>query len=171
MSTLDQRVIILCPLAQAAARLRQFFHGNGNAEPDTVRLVLHANVDIPGVSTPGGLERAVIATIQPRHLAADMTPRYSVQWAPETPGPFPLFAGELFVDCGDDYDTFRLRLSGEYKPPLGLLGKGFDAVVGRRIAQATASDLLRRIKDLVERQFAADEERKRLVRQSQLDAS
>ncbi len=89
-----------------------------------------------------------------------MTPRYQVQWAPETAGPFPLFSGELVVDSGNDFDTFALRLRGNYTPPLGLVGKGFDVAVGNRVAQATANDLLHRVRDFIEREFRTDEGRK-----------
>ncbi len=34
-------------------------------------------------------------------------------------------------------------LSGEYKPPLGVVGEAFDAVIGKRIAEATCSDAAR----------------------------
>ena len=91
-----------------------------------------------------------------------MTPRYNVEWAPETPGPFPLFRGELVVEGMDDYDSFRLLLTGDYTPPLGVVGKSFDAAVGHRVAQATAHDLLDRIRILTEEDFGADEAAKGL---------
>jgi hypothetical protein len=154
---LEQQVTVTCPLAQAATRLRNFFSANGNPDGDTAKLTLRIEVGIPGLPTQLTLQRAVLATLQPHHLPADMEPRYSVQWAPEVPGPFPLFSGELVVESTDDYDSFGLRLSGNYTPPLGLVGQGFDMAMGNRVAQAAASDLLHRIKDLIERDFQADE--------------
>jgi hypothetical protein len=161
MSHLERRITINCPLAQAAARLQSFYAAHGSADGDVVRLSLQASVDVPGVPNPVVLQRAVIATIHKNHLPADMTPRYRVEWAPEVPGPFPLFGGELFVE-GDNYETFVLSLAGDYTPPLGLLGKGFDALVGKRIADATASNLLERIKSFVESEFTAGEAAKSL---------
>jgi len=160
MSHLERRITIDCPLAQAAARLQSFFARNGSPDGDVVHLNLQANVDVPGVPAPVVLQRAVVATIHKNRLPADMTPRYRVEWAPEKPGPFPLFGGELFVD-GENYESFVLSLSGDYTPPLGLVGKGFDAIVGKRIAEATASNLLERIKSFVESEFTADEAAKR----------
>ncbi|GAC1307302.1 MAG: hypothetical protein NVSMB19_19960 [Vulcanimicrobiaceae bacterium] len=160
MSHLDQRTSITCPLAQAATRLKHFFREHGNKDGDTAKLTLGINVDMAGIATPAALQRSVIVTIQPHQLPADMTPRYRVQWAPEKPGPFPLFAGELVVGGGADFDTFSLRLSGSYTPPLGLVGKGIDVAVGNRVAQSTANDLLHRIKNFIEREFEADEARK-----------
>lgn len=157
MSQLEQQVTVACPLAQAASRLKHFFREHGNPDGDTAKLELRIEVNIPGMASPLRFGRAVIATIQPHHLPADMEPRYAVQWAPEVPGPFPLFSGELLVESMDDYDSFRLRLSGSYTPPLGLVGQGFDHAVGNHVAQTTAANLLDRIKDVIERDFAADE--------------
>ena len=157
MSHLEQQVTVTCPLAQAAMRLRHFFREQGNRDGDTARLGLRIELGIPGIPTQLSLERAVIATIRPQRLALDMEPRYSVQWTPEEPGPFPLFSGELVVESTDDYDSFGLRLSGRYTPPLGLVGQGFDIAMGNHVAQAAASDLLHRIKDAIERDFQADE--------------
>lgn len=160
MSHLERRVSIACPLAQAAMRLRHFFAETGSPDGDVAKLLLQIDVRVPGLPAPLTLQRAVVATVRAHHLPADMTPRFRVEWAPETPGPFPLFAGELFVD-GDDYESFDLSLSGDYTPPLGLIGKGFDVAVGNRIAEATAADLLDRIKAFAERAYALDEETKR----------
>jgi hypothetical protein len=160
MSHLEQRRSVTCPLAQAGMRLKGFFREHGNAEGDTAKLSLGIDLDVPGLPAPLALQRSVIVTIRPHHLPADMEPRYAVQWAPEIPGPFPLFAGELVVEAGDDYNSFTLFMSGNYTPPLGLVGKGFDAVLGNRVAQSTAEGLLLRIRDAIERGFAADEARK-----------
>lgn len=160
MSHLQRRVTIACPLAQAAMRLRHFFAACGSPDGEFAKLRLQIDVRVPGMSQPLTLQRAVVATVHAHHLPADMTPRFRVEWAPETPGPFPLFGGELFVE-GDDYEAFDLTLAGDYTPPLGLIGKGFDVAVGNRIAEATASDLLERIKAFVEREYTTDEETKR----------
>ena len=89
-----------------------------------------------------------------------MTPRYSVAWAPEDPGPFPLFAGELRVENAEDYDAFWLVLEGSYEPPLGLVGAAFDRIAGARIAAICARNLLARIADEIETEFTEDEARK-----------
>jgi len=160
MSQLEQHRSVACPLAQAAMRLKHFFQQHGNADGDTVKLSIGIDLDVPGLPAPLALQRSVVVTVRPHHLAADMEPRYLVQWAPELHGPFPLFEGELVVEGGDDYNTFVLCLRGNYTPPLGLVGKGFDAVVGNRVAQATADGLLHRIRDSIEQAFGVDEARK-----------
>lgn len=160
VSHLDKAVIVKCPLAQAALRLRQYFRDHGNTDGDTMKLTLGIDVPVPGSTAPVAVKRGVIATIQAHHLSADMAPRYRVQWAPEVPGPLPLFAGELVVGGDDDFDSFSLRLSGTYTPPLGIFGKGFDLAIGHRIAIATADDLLHNIQRAIERDYRADEARK-----------
>ena len=150
MSTLSERVLVNCPLAQASLRINEFFRAHGNDDGDVARLDLHG----------AGQERAVIATIGLRHLPADMTPRYRVEWATEKPGPYPRFAGEVFVEGSDDYDVFWLTLKGRYEPPLGVVGKAFDAIAGHRIAAATAMDLLTRMKTEMETLYLVAESEK-----------
>ena len=163
MSHLDQRVTVTCPLAQAAMRLRDFFRETRNSAAETAKLTIGLDVDISGRLAPLRLQQEIVATIQSHHLPADMTPRYRVVWAPQTPGWLPLFEGELVVDGNSDFDSFGLRLSGSYTPPFGLFGKGFDVAVGNRVAEATAKDLLERIKHSIEGAFANDEARKPLA--------
>jgi hypothetical protein len=160
MSHLDAHVSVRCPLAQGAKRLGGLFAKNGNADGDTALLDLRVDVAVPGLPSALHLEREVVATMQFRQPPGDMTPHFDVQWAPRTPGPFPLFAGRLSIEAADDYDSFTLALRGDYDPPLGLVGKGFDAAVGNTIANATALDLLERIKSRIEADFRADEARK-----------
>lgn len=160
VSHLDRDIVIACPLPQAATRLRHYLHEHGNADGDTVRLDVGVDVPMPGSHAAVAVKRSVIATIQPHHLSADMAPRYRVQWAPELPGPLPLFAGELLVGGNNDFDSFSLRLHGTYSPPLGIFGKGFDVAVGNRIAQATVENPLQHVKAAIETQFLADEARK-----------
>jgi hypothetical protein len=150
-------------LAQAARRLAQFFRANGNESGDTAKFVLGIDLDIPGRAQPIALQRSVVATLQSHHQAGDMEPRYRLQWAPEVAGPFPLFSGELTVGGTEDYDSFVLHLKGDYAPPLGLLGQGFDAVLGKHIAAATADNFLHVIRNAIERDYREDEAGKHLA--------
>lgn len=160
MSQLQQEIDVVCPLGQAGSRLQRFFRVHGNPDGDVLTLDLRADIKVPVLDIPLSFECPVVATVQSKHRPADMTPRFSVQWAPAKPGPYPLFNGELLVEGDDDYNSFTLRLSGSYEPPLGVVGKGFDVVVGNRIAHETATNLLRLLKEGVERDFRADEDRK-----------
>ena len=96
-------------------------------------------------------------TVIAAHRPQDMEPRYGVHWQPEESGPYPAFEGILTIGADDDYQSFDLDLTGEYEPPLGLLGKTFDLVVGHRIADETIQTLLATIKDDIEANFGAEE--------------
>jgi hypothetical protein len=73
-----------------------------------------------------------------------------VEWKPKDGGPYPVFHGTLSVaDEGAGWS--RIDLDGTYQPPFGLAGAAFDAAVGHRIAEATASELLSQFRDLLSR--------------------
>jgi hypothetical protein len=160
---ITQRTLVRCPSAQSAKRLADVFREHGNDAGDTAKLSLFLELSVPGLTEPLRLKRAVIVTLQPHHVKGDMEPRYRVQWAPAEPGPFPLFAGELRVEGDVDYNSFFLALDGSYEPPLGLIGAGFDVIVGSRVAAVCARNLLALIAENIESAFAADEARKAMV--------
>jgi hypothetical protein len=89
-----------------------------------------------------------------------------VTWAPERSGPYPTFTGDLAIESADDYNSFYLVLNGTYEPPLGAVGAAFDAVVGHRIAENTARNLLAVIADSIEADFVAVEETKAQTRRN-----
>lgn len=84
---------------------------------------------------------------------------WSVHWKPIA-GPYPEFDGELTVRADETYESSRLELCGSYRPPGGTAGAAFDAVVGNRIARATAQALLARFGFEMESRYAKDEKSK-----------
>ncbi len=75
--------------------------------------------------------------------------RTPVYWEAEAqPRLFPTLRGELVTAPGAR-DNTKLTLTGEYRPPLGLVGRLLDRVIGFRIAQ----DTLRHFLDDVGRQL------------------
>jgi hypothetical protein len=64
-----------------------------------------------------------------------------ITWQPHDGGPYPVFQGTLSAEemIGN---YCRLDLDGAYVPPLGLAGAVFDVVLGHRIAEAAARELL-----------------------------
>jgi hypothetical protein len=79
----------------------------------------------------------------------------SIAWEAEGGGPFPSFSGSL--SAADEGAGFcRLDIDGTYAPPLGPAGALFDAVLGKRIAQASVGDLLLRFKQICEAAYAAE---------------
>ena len=165
MSTLSERTLVHCSVNQAAGHLARYFKARGNSDGDVARLSLRAEVPVPGSTETLKLERTAIATLVPRHKPGEMLPHYAVTWAPEHAGPYPTFNGDLAIESGEDYHSFYLVLNGTYEPPLGSLGAAFDAVLGRRIAQTTARNLLAVIADSIEADFGAVERSKAEARQ------
>jgi hypothetical protein len=165
MSKISERTLVHCSINQAALHLARYFKARGNSDGDVARLSLRAEVPVPGAKGTMRLERTAIATLVPRHAPGEMLPHYAVTWAPETSGPYPTFAGDLGIEAGDDYHSFFLVLNGTYDPPLGALGAAFDAVLGHRIAENTARNLLSMIADSIEADFHAVEVHKAEARQ------
>lgn len=72
-------------------------------------------------------------------------------WQPKHTAMFPDFHGALTVR--PKLRGSYLRLQGSYEPPAGLLGRAFDAVLGRPIATLTMRRLLNEIGKAVEAQW------------------
>lgn len=65
-----------------------------------------------------------------------------LEWeAANAPRLFPLMRAELKVYALTASET-QLDLEGHYEPPLGALGKVIDAVLGRRLAEASVHQFL-----------------------------
>lgn len=94
---------------------------------------------------------AVITLTQTREY-----PGYKIMeiaWHAAGGGLYPVFQGTL--SAGEEGVQYcRLDLDGAYDPPLGLAGAAFDAVLGHRIAEATARQLLALLKTGCERAYA-----------------
>lgn len=71
-------------------------------------------------------------------------------WRPYSPL-FPDFHGALTVR--PQGRGAWLRIQGSYEPPLGVAGRAFDSLVGRRIAYLTLTRLLREIAHSAERRW------------------
>jgi hypothetical protein len=80
----------------------------------------------------GNIETPAIVLVAAAHMPGDMTPRYTVHWESD----------------------------GTYRPPAGIIGAAFDAVIGNRLAAETAHNLLAEIRDAVEAVFHQQERSK-----------
>ena len=147
MSHISERVIVRAPLAWAERLLAAFFAANPAPAGEGARVILHA----AEVSEPA------IVTLTKAHRPEDMTPRCAVHWQAEGGGAFPEFDGFLTVEADEDYNSYWLAIDGSYKPPGGLAGKIFDAVIGHRIAVATTRNLLISSRETAETVFNREE--------------
>ncbi|MBV8583507.1 MAG: hypothetical protein JO241_05875 [Candidatus Eremiobacteraeota bacterium] len=123
------------------------------------RIVLVVPLKALGLGTSLGLEREVDVAFLPlrghkgERLLHD---ELQLSWTPTGGGPFPNFTGALKMHpLGNDTE---LVLSGEYQPPMGVVGEAFDAVIGKRMSEATAQELLEAIRSGLEADFAAVKE-------------
>ena len=149
MSTLKEHVEVACPFHYLIHHVERYFtvHRRGRT-PGTFTLTL----DVAKIGLP--------AEIQAQH---DVRMQYSIRknaqpgdvialtWDPDDRF-LPSFDGELH---GEQLrpGAAKLVLAGRYDAPMGALGAVFDAVLGRRIAAATAAALLHDVKQFVESDY------------------
>ena len=157
MATLFQRYYLKVPYQRARTSLEQNLREIATSgQPQLLRLRLPVSVG----SNKAGLEKDVIVTfgmaIDPLHFDQP----WHVQWKPHNGGPYPDFSGTLTVRADDDYDSCVLELQGTYEPPFGVAGAAFDAVVGSRVASATAREFLRTLSGEINDEYRREESSK-----------
>ena len=110
----------------------------GSHEEATQALLLTVKVPWTGIELSKEVNVEYTVPTGPSHIDDPI----GVRWTPGTGGVYPSFDGELRVLPGAHSYSSVLELVGHYAPPLGVLGMGFDAAVGHRIAEATIKYLL-----------------------------
>ena len=100
-------------------------------------------VQVAGVEIRKDIVITVQSTVESRSPALDtMVTQIDLEWeAAQSPRMFPLMRAVLRVYALTARET-QLDLEGRYQPPLGPLGKVIDAVLGRRIAEASVHQFL-----------------------------
>jgi hypothetical protein len=94
------------------------------------------HVDLGGVEVSTDIDIAVAEVRETGPDAAKVT-HIALRWtAAERTGLFPMMRADLAVYPLTSTET-QLDFSGEYEPPLGVLGSALDAIAGRRIAEAS----------------------------------
>jgi hypothetical protein len=135
MSTLREFTNVQCPFEDAASRLLSHFADGKGSISLRVRIAdlrIERDVDIRLAAKPA----------YPGYKILD------VHWAPKDGGPYPAFDGTLSI-AEDGIGWSRIEIDGTYRAPFGLVGAAFDALVGHRIAQDTATELLEQIKRIL----------------------
>jgi hypothetical protein len=150
VTAIVEKELVHAPLGSAQTFLQAYFAAHPAPKGEGARILLRA----------GDAAQSAIVTLQPARRPADMTPRYRVHWEAEDGGPYPVYDGELTIGADDDYNAFWLVLDGAYQPPGGVAGQLFDAVIGRRIAAASARGLLTEMRAEIEALFGAQERAK-----------
>lgn len=70
--------------------------------------------------------------------------------------PLPNFDGAFRVQWDEEYGNCLLIIEGSYEPPLGTVGRIFDAAAGRKIAQRTLENLLDSLRTVIETSYQKD---------------
>jgi hypothetical protein len=125
----------------AAARFAEFIREY--AHDTDITFTLRLPFDLSALNVGVTLHRDVTARITSRGKNGRA---YAISWQPVEPGPLPSFSGTIFIGASETHeDQSIVTLDGHYHPPLGVVGEMFDALVGKRIAEASASDLMNRV--------------------------
>jgi hypothetical protein len=140
VSDINESVIVECPPKRAQAYLLDHFQKSA-ASNGRAMLRLTAIVGPEGGSHVT-VKRDATATFAPSPGGGGLEYQVLLDWEPASNEPLPKFSGVFRVQWDEDYGNCRLVLEGQYDPPLGLVGKAFDAFVGHRIARSTVTALL-----------------------------
>jgi hypothetical protein len=150
MSTLREEIDVACPFHFLMHHAERYFsvHRRGQT-PGTFTLA----VDVAKIGLPAKVRAQHDVRIKiAKRKSPEGADTIELNWDPDdryVPAFAGLLAGERLQEGGS-----RLVLSGAYQAPLGSWGAVFDSVLGRRIAAATANELLHDIKRFVESDYA-----------------
>lgn len=109
------------------------------AEDRSEALVASLSVEIAGVQLAKDIAIVIGEPREesPGRSALSRVTRVAVEWqAADSPRLFPEMVAELSVYPLSFTET-QVELIGRYEPPLGLFGSAVDALVGKRVAEAS----------------------------------
>jgi hypothetical protein len=149
MSTLREHIDVKCPRYYLIHHAERYFtvHRSGQA-PGTFSLA----VDMSKAGLPGNVQAR--HDVRMRYKVSKVTddqPAMELTWDPEDRF-VPKFTGTLSAESLEDGGS-RLTLAGTYDAPFGPVGAVFDAILGHRIAAATADAFLQDIKRFIESDY------------------
>jgi hypothetical protein len=154
VSKIYQAIYVDCPPQRAQAYLLSHFENSRRR---------HGRAMVPLTATLGSksgahvtVERNATATFAPSTNVGGLEYQVQIEWTPATNEPLPKFDGTFRVQWDEEYGRSRLVLEGEYEPPLGIVGRAFDATVGRRVAQNTVESLLETLRLEIESAYRRD---------------
>ncbi|MBV8344050.1 MAG: hypothetical protein JO190_03525 [Candidatus Eremiobacteraeota bacterium] len=148
MSDLKEAIDVACPRFYALHHAERFFTVHRR---DRTPGMLTLRVDLSSLGLPGS-SQALHEVRVTHELTEDRgEKKLALSWDPADKT-VPRFSGAL-TSAEKAPGLTTLTLQGTYTPPLGIAGKAFDLVVGRKVAAATARALLEDIKQFVESDF------------------
>src|SRR5665213_4150864 len=154
MTQLLERQFLTCPYGLAKGYLDSEY---GAAAGHELLWHLRAPSIAAKADAPLDLEKDVDVKIRRGEDPMHFDEPWDVTWSPHGGGPYPDFEGTLTIRADESWEVSVLELSGSYKPPLGFAGAAFDALLGARLAAATAKALLAEIGRHLEAHYQRDE--------------
>lgn len=159
MSTLKESLVVQTPFVQAADLIERFLIASSPAD-----AILTMRLSAPGAGLGiGGFALAHDVVVSFRQgKGRNETIVFEIHWESADGGPYPACDCTLTIAEDETYESCRLMLEGKYTPPGGAAGAAFDAVLGSRIADATARELLERMRSFLLAGYEETELAKRL---------
>ncbi len=167
MSTLKESIVVQTPFVQAAELIERFFIASSQGD-----AVLTLRLAAPGAGLGVGgfaLAHDVVFSFR-RTNGPNQTIVFEIHWESADGGLYPIFDCTLTIAQDETYESCRLILEGKYTPPGWVAGAAFDAVLGSRIADATAKELLERMCSFLLAGYEETELAKRLEIKEERDA-
>ena len=136
---------VRCPFPVVMERVAHYLEDHGS----TIALILPLrSIGFPSLlQLRGDVAMRFVVTRD----ATDRARRHdaiAISWRPFDIGVFPVFTGLITARPLNDHAM--LMIDGQYYPPLHWLGALFDAIIGRRIASATAQTFIDDIRRYVQ---------------------
>jgi len=145
-----QRIRVNSPYGRTPSYLNWYLDALGKDRNGRVILRLQAPLKEAGIPTGLIVAKDVVAEFNYVDSPGALEEKTNVCWKPQDGSPYPAFNGSITIEADEDYGSSWLRLEGSYDPPFGIAGDIFDAAIGKRIALATARELLERLRDAME---------------------
>lgn len=124
-------------------------HATERARTRAIDLSRDLHADVAGLHLHAPIEVRVKSFEQTPADADFPYCRLRIEWeAKEHPGLFPAMEAEIDAHPLTGRET-QISFFGEYRPPLGALGRGVDALVGHRLAEASVHRFVRELVDRI----------------------
>jgi hypothetical protein len=155
MTHIRERVSIQRQVGGPPTSLEHFVDQLSTSRRGAPVIDLRLPSEMAGLHGDPGFGRDIVATLTPMTAGLrGKEQRTLIRWVPGSSGQFSTFSGTLTLRVESE-NQCSITLDGYYEPPFGTADRSPNANVGRHVAGATARELLRRIKVLIEARAAA----------------
>jgi hypothetical protein len=155
ISDISAKLDVLCPDHEATRHLTTFINQHV-VDVGVVAIPLRLSKKAFENCRPP-LESRVYARLSALRSADDLHQTYSLDLAHNGDRTLPYFSGALAIHASIADDCVGFFLAGQYRPTGDIIGTLSDLTLGRRIAQASVSNLLHTIATYVKNACAHNE--------------